>query len=114
MQNLSGEAALIGAHDDNDQVTYGALARVGEKFVVVEQKADAVANLAHTFGVFKINETDGEHGERFKLSPERCAFLLTERPQGWHVDVRQHPDGWWYDVMDAVHHSLEPHAPKPN
>ena len=63
MQNLSGEAALIGAHDDNDQVTYGALARVGEKFVVVEQKADAVANLAHTFGLVQ-DQRDGWRARR--------------------------------------------------
>ena len=112
MQTLGGEAALIGANTDDDKITYGALARVGEKFIIVEQKAGAVANLAHTFGVFRICETDGE---RFKLSPDRCVFIFIDRrPTGWHVDVRQHPDKWWYDLMDAIHAALEPFAPKSN
>lgn len=69
MQNLGGDAALVGAHAD-DEVTPGQLARVGKKFVIVEHMANMVTNLTHTFTVFRIGETEGE---RFKLSRERAA-----------------------------------------
>jgi len=69
-------------------------------------------NLAHTFGVFRIG---GDDNARFKLSPERCCFMLVDqRPKGWHVQVTQDPAGWWDDFMAAIHSALEPFAPKPN
>jgi len=41
-------------------------------------------------------------------------MLIDQRPKGWHIDVRQHPDRWWDDFMAAIHIALEPFAPKPN
>ena len=98
MQNLGGDAALVDAHGD-DQITQGRLAKIDSEFISVEQKPDAVANLAHTFAVFRV-ATDG--GERFKLSPERCLFLLIDqRPKGWYVQLMQDPAGWWDDFIGA-------------
>ena len=70
MQNLGGDAALAGAHAD-DEARPGKLARVGNEFVIVEQMANMATNLAHTFAVFRIGETEVE---RFKLSRERAVF----------------------------------------
>ena len=41
-------------------------------------------------------------------------MLINQRRKGWHVQLVQHPDGWWYDFTAAVHAALEPFAPKPS
>ena len=88
MQNLGGDAALVGAQADDDTVTPGRLAKVGDQFVIVEQMANMATNLAHTFGVFRIGGTDGE---RFKLSPERCCFMLIDQRPSPRERRKQQP-----------------------
>ena len=98
MQRLGGDAALIGAHDDDGRVTPGRIARVGKDFVIVEQLA--TPSLAHTFGLFRIGAPGAE---RFRLCPERCLVMLSERrPKGWHVQLMQDPAGWWADFRAAI------------
>jgi len=51
-----------------------------------------------------------EQGGAFKIDPRNMLFILQERhfgsPPEYHLQLIEHPSGWWDEVMMAVRQAL--------
>jgi len=110
MKHLGGEAMEV---DEEDNLGLLRLARVGPKFAIVERFGDRAKNRPPGFALYRIAEEAAGLSRSIRSTCFSCCKGNTfDGP--FHLQLIEHPGGWWDEVMGAIHEALEPIAPRPN